>query len=100
MSGLAKELRGFSKSVHTLALKDGADGLAPLIDCLERAAAFIEAIPSPDSDAAHNAGIEALEKVSAWAIANGFATGHADTLNELLSELEGQVTALRWNAAP
>jgi hypothetical protein len=34
---------------------------------------------------------ECLEQVAAWAINQGFATGHADTLLDLLKELEWQI---------
>jgi hypothetical protein len=35
------------------------------------------------------------EKVAAWIIAHSFATGHGDTLDDLLAELSWQVEALR-----
>lgn len=36
-----------------------------------------------------------LERLAQWMIANSFATGHGDTFEELLSELEWQVRELR-----
>ena len=36
------------------------------------------------------AGIEARECVVRWMIARGYATGHGDTIEDLLVELEGQ----------
>lgn len=35
------------------------------------------------------------ESVAAWMIAQGFSTGHGDTLADLLAELAGQIEALR-----
>jgi hypothetical protein len=35
------------------------------------------------------------EKLAAWMIRNGFATGHGDTIEDLLEELSWQVRALR-----
>jgi hypothetical protein len=35
------------------------------------------------------------ELVASWMINNGFATGHGDTLDDLLHELEWQVKELR-----
>lgn len=34
-------------------------------------------------------------KVAAWMIAHGFATGHGDTIDDLLAELAWQVAELR-----
>ena len=36
-----------------------------------------------------------LERLAQWMIANSFATGHGDTFEELLSELEWQVREIR-----
>jgi len=36
-----------------------------------------------------------LEKLCKWAMDNGFATGHADTVDELLSHISEQVSELR-----
>lgn len=38
------------------------------------------------------------EKVAAWMMANGFATGHGDTIEDLLVELGGQVKEMRDRA--
>jgi hypothetical protein len=38
---------------------------------------------------------ECTERVAKWMIAHSFATGHGDTLDDLLSELEWQVMELR-----
>jgi hypothetical protein len=35
------------------------------------------------------------EKLAAWMIGNSFATGHGDTMDDLLKELEWQVQELR-----
>jgi hypothetical protein len=35
------------------------------------------------------------EKLAAWMIENSFATGHGDTMDDLLKELEWQVQELR-----
>jgi NAD(P)H-dependent flavin oxidoreductase YrpB (nitropropane dioxygenase family) len=35
------------------------------------------------------------EKVAAWMVAHGFATGHGDTLEDLLRELSPQIKDLR-----
>lgn len=35
------------------------------------------------------------EIVASWMLKNGFATGHGDTIHDLLSELEWQVQELR-----
>ena len=36
-----------------------------------------------------------MEQLAAWMIANGFATGHGDTMEDLLRELTWQVAELR-----
>ena len=36
-----------------------------------------------------------LEKVAAWMIENSFATGHGDTLKDLLAELSWQIKEIR-----
>jgi hypothetical protein len=38
---------------------------------------------------------KARELLASWMIAHGFATGHGETVEELLSELEWQVKELR-----
>lgn len=38
---------------------------------------------------------EAKEIVAAWMIENNFATGHGDTLQDLLAELRWQIEELR-----
>lgn len=35
------------------------------------------------------------EQLAAWVISMGFSTGHADTVEELLEELEWQIKELR-----
>jgi hypothetical protein len=35
------------------------------------------------------------EKLARWMIANGFATGHGDTIDALLDELDWQIKELR-----
>ena len=35
------------------------------------------------------------EKLAAWMMANSFATGHGDTIDDLLVELGGQIRELR-----
>lgn len=35
------------------------------------------------------------EKLAAWMLAHGFATGHGDTLDDLLTELSWQVKELK-----
>ena len=35
------------------------------------------------------------EKLAAWMIANSFATGHGDTMDDLLAELTWQIEELR-----
>lgn len=40
-------------------------------------------------------GIRPVETVAAWMIANGFATGHGDSLEGLLDELAGQIAEIR-----
>ena len=42
---------------------------------------------------------DTLEKVCEWAISHSLATGHADTLDELLAHLGEQVEKLRDNNA-
>jgi hypothetical protein len=37
----------------------------------------------------------AREQLAAWMIAHGFATGHGDTFEDLLKELEWQIAELR-----
>lgn len=44
-------------------------------------------------------GISDKEKLVSWMIKNGFATGHGDTLEDLLKELTWQVQELRKTAA-
>lgn len=39
----------------------------------------------------------AREKIATWMIHAGFATGHGDTIDDLLAELDGQVEELRGN---
>ena len=39
--------------------------------------------------------IEYREKLASWMIEHGFATGHGDTFDELLSELQYQISELR-----
>ena len=34
---------------------------------------------------------EATERVAAWMLAHSYATGHGDTVDDLLSELVGQI---------
>jgi uncharacterized protein YoaH (UPF0181 family) len=34
---------------------------------------------------------EAVEKIAAWMISQGFATGHGESIQELLEELEWQI---------
>jgi len=41
---------------------------------------------------------DAIETIAAWMIANSFATGHGDTLQDLLDELSGQIRELRDEA--
>lgn len=36
-----------------------------------------------------------MEKLAAWMIYNGFATGHGDTIEDLLEELREQIAELR-----
>ena len=36
-----------------------------------------------------------LEKLAKWMLTNGFATGHGDTVDDLLKELAWQVQELR-----
>jgi hypothetical protein len=36
-----------------------------------------------------------MEKLAAWMLANSFATGHGDTMEDLLAELDWQVRELR-----
>jgi hypothetical protein len=48
--------------------------------------------PTPMSEADDRA---ALEVVAQWMLAHSFATGHGDTLQDLLGELSWQVTELR-----
>lgn len=36
-----------------------------------------------------------MEKVAQWMLKNGFATGHGDTLDDLLEELTWQVKELK-----
>lgn len=37
-----------------------------------------------------------MEQLAAWMIANGFATGHGDTIDALLSELAWQIEEPRY----
>jgi hypothetical protein len=34
---------------------------------------------------------KAIETLAAWMLSRGFSTGHGDTINDLLAELDGQV---------
>ncbi len=34
---------------------------------------------------------KAIESLAAWMLARGFSTGHGDTIDDLLTELDGQV---------
>lgn len=48
---------------------------------------------------------EARESVAQWMIAQGFATGHGDTLTDLLAELSWQIAeikrdAIKWRDTP
>jgi uncharacterized protein YoaH (UPF0181 family) len=38
---------------------------------------------------------EAVEKISAWMISQGFATGHGESIEDLLEELEWQIKEIR-----
>jgi hypothetical protein len=40
------------------------------------------------------------EKLASWMVANGFATGHGDTIEDLLRELTWQVEELRGRLVP
>jgi hypothetical protein len=40
----------------------------------------------------------AREKLASWMLAHGFATGHGDTMDDLLKELTWQVEELRLKA--
>ena len=42
---------------------------------------------------------EAREKVAQFMLRNSLATGHGDTIDDLLGELEAQVTAIRRGTA-
>jgi hypothetical protein len=44
---------------------------------------------------AHRERDEAREKVASWMIANSFATGHGDTIDDLLAELSGHIKSER-----
>ena len=48
---------------------------------------------------AETARAEERESVAAWMIRQGFATGHGDTLADLLSELAWQIDELEVAAA-
>ena len=39
--------------------------------------------------------VEPRERLATWMIANGFATGHGDTMEDLLRELTWQIEELR-----
>lgn len=39
-----------------------------------------------------------MEKLARWMIANSFTTGHGDTMDDLLAELDGEVMRLREKA--
>ncbi len=43
---------------------------------------------------------EAREKIAAWMITHSFATGHGDTLDDLLHELEWQIEEIRSKVTP
>lgn len=51
--------------------------------------------PEPDGEFERTA---ARETVAQWMIENSFTTGHGDTLEDLLSELRGQISELREKA--
>lgn len=68
--------------------------------------AIARAMRAPDAEKAikvlrwHNyilvptvAGSEACEAIAQWMIERGYATGHGDTVNDLLDELTSQVRA-------
>jgi len=40
------------------------------------------------------------ELVAAWMIANSFATGHGDTIEDLLAELKGDLAEIRAKDTP
>lgn len=42
-----------------------------------------------------NEALPDMEKLAAWMLANSFATGHGDTMEDLLGELDWQVKELR-----
>lgn len=42
---------------------------------------------------------EVLERLCSWAIENGFATGHADSIEDLLGGLAWQIEELRQRKA-
>jgi hypothetical protein len=72
-----------------IAMYKKANGWSPegwdkTVDELERFAALIEATQR--------------EKVAAWMMQRGYATGHGDTIDDLLSELSWQI-AEGWNRA-
>jgi uncharacterized protein with von Willebrand factor type A (vWA) domain len=49
--------------------------------------------------AAHRERDDAREKVAAWMIAHSYATGHGDTIDDLLAELSGHIKSERARCA-
>jgi hypothetical protein len=43
--------------------------------------------------------MEDMEKLAEWMLDNGFATGHGDTIEDLLKELTWQIKEIRWRNA-
>ena len=81
---------------HGCEATDGGGSVAacvgPVCECRVRARAIIDEISC-------TAGSPDMERLATWMIVNDFATGHGDTMDDLLGELLWQVKELRDRAA-
>jgi hypothetical protein len=41
-----------------------------------------------------------LEEIARWMISHGYATGHGDSIEDLLGELEAQARESKWRSSP
>jgi hypothetical protein len=74
-----------------------SDDKLPLFDLTTKARAdVVDAIVKAYDIGFAAGGSGALEQVAQWMIARSYATGHGDTIEALLVELEGQARG-RWD---
>jgi len=73
------------------------DALSPK-DTIKEGLEEIEMLADDVAEAIDQARIEEREKLAAWMIAKGYTTGHGDTVEDLLAELDWQVKENDGNA--